>query len=68
MTEAVQKMVDYGFQNFPEVSRIYARPFGSNVGSQRVLENAAFSLEARLEATIWKHGRFEDELIYAIRR
>lgn len=68
MTMAVRQMIDYGFQHFPEINRIYARPFGSNLGSQRVLERVGFTLEARLEATIWKHDRFEDELIYAVRR
>jgi len=67
-TEAIRQMVIYGFKTFPNISRIYARPFGSNIGSQRVLEKAGFTLEARLENTIWKHERFEDELIYAVRR
>jgi len=58
--------VKYGFENF-DINRIYARPFGSNVGSQKALENAGFKLEARFEKTIYKNGRYEDELVYAIR-
>jgi hypothetical protein len=42
--------------------------FGTTIGSQRVLEKFGFSLEGRFEKTIWKKDRFEDELIYAIRR
>lgn len=67
MTEAIRRMVDYGFNNFP-INRIFARPYGSNLGSQRVLEKAGFHLEARLKGTIEKNGRVEDELIYAVRK
>jgi len=37
ITEAVKQMVRYGFQNF-DVVRIYARPYGNNLASQKVLE------------------------------
>jgi len=37
ITKAVTQMVDYGFKTW-EVSRIFARPFGTNIASQRVLE------------------------------
>lgn len=60
-------MVEYGFSQFP-VNRIYARPFGSNLASQRVLEKAGFKLEARLDKVIFKNGVAEDELIYAVRK
>lgn len=64
---AIVQMVDYGFMNF-DITRIFARPFGSNKASQRVLEKAGFVLEARFEKTFFKNGKFEDELIYAVRR
>lgn len=67
MTEVVRQMVDYGFGNW-DVNRIFARPFGSNTGSQRVLEKVGFLLEARFENTIFKDGEYEDELVYAVRR
>ena len=67
MTEAVKQMVEYGFVNF-EIDRIYARPFGSNIGSQKVLEKAGFVLEGRFEKTIFKYGEYQDELVYAVRR
>ena len=66
MTRAIQQMVDYGFQTF-DINRIFARPFGSNIGSQRALEKAGFTLEARFEKTILKNGNYEDELVYAVR-
>ncbi len=66
-TAAVRKMVNYGFDHF-DIDRIFARPFGSNTGSQRVLEKAGFTFEGRLEKTIFKNGMYEDELFYAVRR
>jgi RimJ/RimL family protein N-acetyltransferase len=67
ITEAIVQMVDYGFKNW-DISRIYARPFGYNIASQRALEKAGFVLEAKLDKTIFKNGEFHDELIYATRR
>jgi RimJ/RimL family protein N-acetyltransferase len=64
---AIRQMVDYAFLRWP-LTRIFARPFGSNKASQRALEKAGFTLEARLPGTIEKNGRIEDELIYAVRR
>lgn len=67
MTHAIGEMVAYGFNHF-DIDRIFARPFGSNIGSQRALEKAGFTLEAHLSKTLFKNGRYEDELIYAVRR
>lgn len=67
MTEAVRRMVEYGFIHF-DFNRIFARPFGSNFASQKVLEKAGFVLEARFYGTFFKDGIFEDELVYAVRR
>lgn len=67
MTQAIHQMVDYGFKNW-SINRIFARPFGTNKGSQRALEKAGFTLEARFEQTLFKHGEYLDELVYAVRR
>ncbi len=67
MTGIVKEIVTYGFAHFP-INRIYARPFGSNLGSQRVLEKAGFHLEGRFHKTLIKNGELEDELVFAIRR
>lgn len=64
MTKAIQEIVDYGFANF-DIVRIYARPFSTNKGSQRVLEKAGFKLEARLEKALYKNDEYMDELIYS---
>jgi len=66
-TKAIIKMVDYGFITF-NINRIFARPFGTNSASQRVLEKTGFKLEARFEKTLFKNGEYIDELVYAVRR
>jgi RimJ/RimL family protein N-acetyltransferase len=67
ITEAIMEMVEYGFNNW-NINRIFARPFGTNLASQKVLEKAGFILEGRFEKTLFKNGDYVDELIYAIRR
>ena len=67
ITRAIIQMAEYGFQNFP-IDRIFARPFGTNIASQRALEKAGFKLDARFENTLLKNGVYEDELLDAIRR
>jgi [ribosomal protein S5]-alanine N-acetyltransferase len=67
ITKAIVKMIEYGFANF-DIDRIFARPFGTNLASQKVLEKNGFILEAKFEKTLFKFGEYQDELIYAIRR
>ena len=67
ITAAIKDMVAYGFSHF-EFTRIFARPFGNNVASQKVLQKAGFTLEATFEKTLIKNGELQDELIYAIRK
>lgn len=67
MTEVVKQMVKYGFSQF-DFQRIFARPFGTNLASQKVLEKAGFRLEGRFDRTLIKNGEWLDELVYAIRR
>jgi [ribosomal protein S5]-alanine N-acetyltransferase len=67
MTDAIKQMVDYGFTTF-DIDRIFARPFGTNKASRRVLEKNNFVLEAKFEKTLFKRDEYLDELVYAIRR
>lgn len=67
ITRAIKEMVKYGFDTLA-INRIFARPYGSNKASQRVLEKAGFKLEAHLKNTIIKNSVYLDELIYALRR
>ncbi|MDV7400217.1 GNAT family protein, partial [Arthrospira platensis SPKY1] len=66
VTEAIKQVVDFAFNTY-DINRIFARPFGTNIASQRVLEKAGFTLEARLEKTLYKNGEYLDELIYSVR-
>ncbi len=65
ISKAIPQMVEYGFTHF-DINRIFARPFGSNIASQKVLEKCGFTLEARFKNTIYKQDQFQDELVYAI--
>jgi len=67
VTNAVKQMVKYGFETF-DINRIFARPFGTNIASRKVLMNAGFILEGKFEKTIYKNEEFIDELIYAVRK
>ncbi len=66
IAQAIGQIVDFAFRTY-DVNRIYARPFGTNTASQRVLEKAGFKLEARFEKTVFKNGEYLDELVYAYR-
>lgn len=67
MTAAIKEMVTFGFRTY-EINRIFARPFGTNLASQKALEKAGFNLEGRFAKTLYKNGEYLDELVYAIRR
>ncbi|MBC7866302.1 MAG: GNAT family N-acetyltransferase [Gloeobacteraceae cyanobacterium ES-bin-316] len=67
VTKAVKQMINYGFETF-DINRIFARPFGHNTASQKVLEKVGFVLEAKLEKTFFKNGEYVDEWIYAVRK
>lgn len=67
ITSAIKKIVELGFNKF-DINRIFARPFGSNKASQKALEKAGFQLEAHFKKSLIKDNKFEDELVYAIRK
>lgn len=67
MTAAIKTMVPLAFEKL-EVDRIFGRTFGTNIASQRALEKAGFTFEAKFNQTIFKNGRYEDEIYYGIRR
>jgi RimJ/RimL family protein N-acetyltransferase len=67
ITNAIREIVAYGFKTF-EIDRIFARPFGNNIGSQKALEKAGFTLEGKFDKALYKNGEYLDELIYAIRK
>lgn len=67
ISSLIPQIVEIAFNSY-DITRLYARPFGTNLASQRVLEKNGFKLEARIEKNIYKNGEFLDELIYAVRR
>lgn len=67
VANAIKQIVKYGFENL-DIVRIFARIYGTNIPSQKVLEKCGFKLEAKYDKTIFKNNEFLDELIYAIRK
>ena len=67
ITKVINQIVEYGFNTY-SIDRIFARPFGTNIASQRVLEKTGFTLEGRFKKSLFKNGEYLDEFIYAIRR
>ncbi|RCW36633.1 GNAT family N-acetyltransferase [Marinilabilia salmonicolor] len=65
MTEAVKRMVDYGFNDL-NLIRIFTGVFDFNKGSHRVLEKAGFKLECIFRKALIKNGVVCDEYRYAI--
>lgn len=66
ISTAIKQAVDFGFTAYA-IDRIFARPFGNNIASQKVLEKNNFILEARFEKTLFKKDEYADELVYALR-
>lgn len=67
ITKAIKQMTEFAFTTF-DINRVFARPFGNNIASQKVLEKAGFILEGKFENSFIKNAEYLDELIYAIRR
>jgi RimJ/RimL family protein N-acetyltransferase len=63
ISRAIKMIVEDAFQTF-DINRVYATPFATNTASQRVLEKAGFTLEARHFKKVFKNGEYLDELIY----
>lgn len=67
VTSAIKQILRYGFDKL-ELTRIYAKPFGTNIASQRVLEKIGFELEATIPNAVFKDNMYLDEKIYGIRK
>jgi ribosomal-protein-alanine N-acetyltransferase len=64
MTKAVKEMTGYFFSHF-DVVRLYATVYDWNPASAKVLEKCGWQFEGRLKMSIFKDGKFCDQLIYA---
>jgi ribosomal-protein-alanine N-acetyltransferase len=67
ISRAIKQILKFAFETY-DIDRVFARPFGTNIPSQRVLEKNEFILEGKFEKTLIKGGILMDELVYAIRR
>lgn len=67
ITKALNQVVEIAFNDF-HIERVFARPFGTNKSSQKVLEKCGFEQEVILKKTIFKNGEYIDELIFSKRK
>jgi len=67
ISNAIKQAVDFAFATY-DIDRVFARPFGTNTASHKVLEKNNFILEGRFEKVLIKNNEYIDELIYAVRR
>lgn len=67
IVSAIRQVVPIAFETYA-INRLFATVFGANSSSQKALEKAGFTLEARFEKTLVKDGELLDELVYALRR
>ena len=65
MTEAVQRLVTYGFQDM-NLNRIEACIASYNIASKRIVSRLGFQYEGLLRQHYNKHGVLEDSEIYAL--
>ncbi len=68
MPDILAKMVNYTFENFPAIQRIFAGVFEYNLASMKVLEKAGFHLEAIHRKAIIKNEKIWDEYLYVLSR
>jgi RimJ/RimL family protein N-acetyltransferase len=67
VTAAVRAVTSEAFRQ-TELQRIFALPFGDNIGSIRVLEKAGYALEGRLRHSAIKDGVIRDQLMFGAYR
>lgn len=61
VSTAVSMLVDFVFENNPDIQRIYADVFSFNPASARVLQKCGFHLEAIHKNAVIKNGKVVDE-------
>jgi len=65
MSEAVKQICTEVFECF-DIVRIFAEPYGFNIGSRRGLEKAGFTLEGIMKSSVCKHEKIYDSCMYAL--
>ncbi len=64
-SEALAAVVPWVWENAPEITRIYAGVFASNIASQRVAEKCGFVREGQMPQSAIKDGRVIDRTMWA---
>ena len=67
-TAALRLLTAHAFAVDPELRRLWAVPFVTNIASVRVLEKAGYTREGTLRQSAIKDGRVLDQFMYAILR
>jgi len=67
-TAALRLLTAQAFAADPELRRLWAVPFVTNIASARVLEKAGYTREGTLRQSAIKDGRVLDQWMYAIVR
>jgi RimJ/RimL family protein N-acetyltransferase len=67
-TAALRLLTAHAFAAEPELRRLFAVPFVTNIASARVLEKAGYSREGTLRQSAIKDGRVLDQWMYALVR
>jgi [ribosomal protein S5]-alanine N-acetyltransferase len=65
MSEAANEVIKFGFQTL-NLTRIQARTFKDNIGSQKVLEKVGMTFEGTLRKSMFLKGKYQDINIYSI--
>jgi [ribosomal protein S5]-alanine N-acetyltransferase len=68
MTDAVKAYTPWTFETFPQIVRLEAGAFDTNVGSQKVLAKSGFTFEGRRRNAVEKHGKIIDIMMYSMLR
>jgi RimJ/RimL family protein N-acetyltransferase len=66
MSEVVSKTINYTFNTFEKVIKIYAKVYDFNIASAKVIEKNNFIKEAVLKKAAVKNGKIIDLIYYAI--
>ena len=64
-TSALRLLTAHTFAADPELRRLWAVPFVTNIASARVLEKAGYTLEGRMRKWAFKDGEHVDAWLYA---
>ena len=68
MAKVIRSICKIVFEKYIDITRIFAVPFGKNMASRKVLENAGFRLEGILRENVIKNKKIDDTYVFSILR